>query len=455
MINDDKSTGVGIAKALALETASNDIGISPDPNVRKPRVLLAESSRWTCAHRIAIALSGAGAEIWAICPSSNHPLLKTRAVTRTLPYSALHPLDSLASAIAVAEPQLIVPCDDLVVYHLHQLHSRIIRTHGAASPLAQLIEKSLGSAVHYAVTSSRSKLLRVAHEEGLLVPDTRELTKTSDLEQWSAKYGSPSVLKIDRTWGGRGVQIARTPEEAESLYRKMTGLFGDLRAIKEFVVNDDPIWLRPRWNRSRPAITIQKYIDGRAANCGVVSWKGQVLAAIAVEAVETQGRTGPATVVRVVDSPDMIRCAERLASRLEFSGFFGLDFVIEKGTGVPYLIEMNARCTPVCHLRLGPGRDMIEALCAQLSGRVAREEIPVTQNELIAYFPQALQGDSQFLQSSYQDVPEGEPELVQMLLDSNVGGRRLKKIARNVAFRFTGAGCIATSAPVAPQGKTT
>jgi predicted ATP-grasp superfamily ATP-dependent carboligase len=100
---------------------------------------------------------------------------------------------------------------------------------------------------------------------------------------------------------------------------------------------------------------------------------------------------------------------------LSLSGFFGLDFVIEDATGATYLIEMNPRCTPLTHLRLGVARDMIGALSAQLTGKPLSEPVSITQNKLIAYFPQALLRNREFLSSSYHDVPETEPELIQEL----------------------------------------
>ena len=77
---------------------------------------------------------------------------------------------------------------------------------------------------------------------------------------------------------------------------------------------------------------------------------------------------------------------------------------------------MNPRCTPPSHLRLGTGRDMIGALSARLRGNPLSEPVSITQNNLIAYFPQALLRNSEFLSSSYHDVPEHEPQLTQELL---------------------------------------
>jgi hypothetical protein len=134
------------------------------------------------------------------------------------------------------------------------------------------------------------------------------------------------------------------------------------------------------------------------------------------------------------------------------SGFLGLDFVIEAGSNVPYLIEMNPRCTPLCHLRLGSGRDMVAALCEQISEQTFLEKTPVTENDLIAYFPQAWFGKSQYLATSYHDIPQGEPELVQMLLNFNYGRKPSSRVWNSMSTRVCKAG-YAVAAPLTPGAK--
>jgi hypothetical protein len=337
-------------------------------------------------------------------------------VRRTFPYSGLRPLDSLVAAIEATDPQIIIPCDDRGVEHLHELYARARSLGISGSKMAALIERSLGSPQAYPIVSARYELLSIAREEGLRVPDTNRIKTVDDLKFWHATQALPWVLKADGTFGGRGVKIVHTAEQAQQSFLEMTRMFGAGRAIKRLCVNRDPFWLRPWWNRSKPGVIVQSHIQGRPANCAVACWEGRVLAGIGVEVVSAEGQTGPASIVRVVDNPEMMRCAERIARRLGVSGFFGLDFMIEEGSGATYLIEMNPRCTPLCHLQLGKGRDMIGALWAQLTGQLFRETSPVTQNDLIAYFPQAWNCKSEFLQSSFHDVPHGEPDLVKELL---------------------------------------
>ena len=381
-----------------------------------PKVLLTDTNRWANPARIAIGLAKAGCRVSAVCPTRGHPLLSTRIVQETFPYSSLRPLESLVAAIEATEPQIIIPCDDRGVQHLHELYARARSLRTSGKGLANLIEYSLGSAESYPIVSGRCDLLRIACEEGVRVPDTKALKTADDLKSWQAGHGLPWVLKGDGTFGGRGVRIAQTPVQAEKFFSEITRLFGATRAIKRMIVNRDPFWLRPWWNNHRPAIIVQSYIQGRPANCAFVCWKGEVLAGIGVEVVSSEGLTGPADIVRVVDNPEMMLAAERIARRLGLSGFFGLDFMVENGSGATYLIEMNPRCTPLSHLQLGKGRDMIEALGAQLSSRPLHEIPPVTQNNMIAYFPQARHCKSEFLQSSFQDIPQGEPDLVEDLL---------------------------------------
>jgi hypothetical protein len=279
-----------------------------------------------------------------------------------------------------------------------------------------LIKRSLGAPESYPIVSSRYDLLKLAREEGIRVPDTKLIRTLDDLKTWHAEETRPAVLKADGTWGGNGVRIAYTPRQAQQFFSELSRRPSGLEVIKRLLMNRDRFWLRHWWGRTTPAIIAQEFIRGRPANCAVLCWEGKVLSGIGVEVVSERWLNGPATVVRVVNNSQMLLSAERLTRRLGLSGFFGLDFMIEDGGDTAYLIEMNPRCTQLCHLHFGKDRDMIGALSAQLSGQALRETPPVTQNEMIAYFPEAWICKSQFLESSFHDIPLGEPDLIEALL---------------------------------------
>ena len=392
------------------------LSITDGNKTRQQKILLTDTSRWSIGARLAIAFAKTGCQVSAVCPANRHPLQYASVVRKIFPYSAFRPLESLRAAIAESQPDLIVPCDERGLRHLHELFQWASRQSGSQTAVADLIVRSLGSPESFPVVTSRYSLLAMAQEEGIRVPDTRSITGDADLKAWEGQQKLPWVLKADCTYGGLGVEIVRTFERAVQSLSQLNSLYKFTRVLKRLVFNRDPFWIRPWWLRARPTIIAQAYVEGRPANCAVVCWEGKVLAGIGVEVISSAGQTGPATVVRVVNNCEMMEAATRIARRLSLSGFFGLDFMIADGTHAAYLIEMNPRCTTLCHLQLGKGRDMVGALWAQLSGQPTPKTPPVTENALIAYFPQAWTSKEQLLESSFQDIPKDEPELVDQLL---------------------------------------
>ena len=381
-----------------------------------PSILLTNTTWWPCASRLAIALTKAGCAVSAIYPVKGHPLAVTNVISRSYPYYAIHPVNSLAQAIRIASPDLVVPCDDRAVQHLHELHC--LQSGLGDHPVRQLIERSLGSPASYPVVSARYQLLKVASELELPVPDTQPAMAAQGLGSWAAHHDFPWVLKADGTWGGHGTIFVRDLKAGDAAVRQMSRPLSAGRAIKRSIVDRDPFWILPWRNHAAAQVIVQSRVEGYPANCAVLAWDGKLLAGIAVEVVCAQGETGSATIVRVVDNPGMMRAAEQLVARLGLSGFLGFDFVIESRTGTPYLIEMNPRVTPLCHLQLGPGRDMVSAIVAQLKQEPLVPISSTVPGRAIAYFPQAWHWNrgQDLAAADFHDVPWEEPLLVQELM---------------------------------------
>jgi len=410
-------------------------------------ILLTDTTRWPGGARLAVALSRAGCAVSCLCPARGHPVAKLRALRESFVYSALRPLASLAAAIRAVDPVIVIPCDERAVQHLHELHARARRQGPSARGIADTIERSLGSPESYPIVCDRYALIQIAREEGIRVAATHPLRTVEDLAQWQAGT-HPCVLKADGTNGGYGIRIAYNSDDVRKYFRVLSQLLGTPRVFKRSIVNRDPFWLRHWWRRSRPTLIAQSYIDGQPANCAVVCREGRVLAGTAVQVVCASSPTEPATVVRVVDHAEMMLAAERIARRLHLSGFFGLDFIMEAGTGDPYLIEMNPRITPQCHLRLGGRRDMVGALLQEFSDQSC-EMPPVTENDMIAYFPQAWSVKNEFFQSSFQDIPSEEPELVQELLNPWLERTFLVRMF-NLIYRQRGQSRQSSIEPITP-----
>ena len=328
----------------------------------------------------------------------------------------MSPEESLLAAIEASRPDIVIPCDERAAQHLRALHKRACSSSILDGTLTSLIERSLGQPRSYPIVSARYNFLEFARGAGLSVPDTQKVERVEDLESWEISHPFPWLLKADGTWGGGGVKIVQTKHEAKQAFLDLQELFNVRRVATSLCFRRDWFCLRPWWIGFRPSVTVQSHIEGSPANCGVVCWGGQVHAFIAVEAVSTLDQTGPASVVRLVDNCEMRSAAETIAFRLGLSGLFGLDFMIDR-TGATHLIEINPRYTPLCHLQLGPGQDMIEAVRAQLSVSTGCEVSSRSKYSMIALFPQAWLRKNEFLGESFQDIPQDEPELVRELLE--------------------------------------
>jgi len=391
----------------------------------KPTVLVATTSHWFPAARLAMALANAGFNVQAVCPP-RHSLCKTSAVQKAHVYHGLFPLRSLAQAIAATKPDYIVPGDDLATRHLHHLHEREQSRGKAGASTCELIERSLGAPESFPVVYERTSFMKLAEEEGVRVPETTVIKNVSDLRTWAAEMGFPAVLKANGTSGGDGVRIVRTLEEAERAFRSLQAPPLMARAVKRALVNQDKTLVWPSFFRHRSVVNAQTFVAGHEATSMIACWKGTVLASLHFEVINKRDASGPASVLRLIENPEMSTAAEKMALRLKLSGVHGFDFMLEARTGNAYLIEINPRATQIGHLTLGPGRDLPAALFAAVSGQAFRAAPKVTDSDTIALFPQEWKRDpeSPFLQSGYHDVPWEEPELIRACLRTGRPGKQ-------------------------------
>lgn len=381
-----------------------------------PTLLLTATVHWPFAARLAIAFAVMGCRVAALCPR-RHPVGSIRAIGRIYPYESPQPLVALRAAIESSAPDLIIPCDDVAAGHLHELFSQAGLPGAAADAVRAAIARSLGAPEACALARARGRLMAAAAEEGIQVPENALVATPAELSTWLAQHGFPAVLKADCTSGGQGISVVHSRDEALRLF--------DLMRLNQ--VKASPLKRRLSWSAEPRGITVQRFIQGVSANRAVACWQGEVLAGVSVEAIKTQHPTGPASVVRVIDHPQMSEAVRRLVRRLGVSGLCGMDFVLETSTGAAHLIEMNPRATPTCHLPLGEGRNLPAALYQQLTG-IAPRTLPANiAHEVIALFPGELYRDpaSAHLTSDYHDIPWSEPQLIRDTMDKRWVRRNL------------------------------
>jgi hypothetical protein len=380
-------------------------------NDQAPRILLATTGHLPSTARLAIELHDAGAAVSLLAPR-NHPAKVLDIVSSRATYRATTPRQSLESAMLRTQPDLVIPCDERTVRDLQQLH-RETRHREVRST----IERSLGPPDSFPVTTSRHALLALAARHGARTPSGAPLPSASALQAYTDANPGKIVLKADGSWSGFGVRIVDAPQ-AQAAFAAMTRRASLRLALREMLLEGNNFAARSWLRRERPAMSAQSVIDGWPANIGVACWQGEILAATCIESVATLSSTGPSTVARIIDNPEMRDTAQRIVKALNLSGMIGVDFMIEAATGFAYLIEMNPRNTPICAIRLGPGRDLAEALVARLANRPPRQRPPHTENTILAFFPDTWRQDpsNPFLQTAYHDVPWQHPDLVRRLM---------------------------------------
>ena len=376
-------------------------------------ILIATTSKWFTTARLAVAFAKLGCNVEAVCPSNN-ALHKTKAVRRAHLYQALSPLESFLYAIRAAKPELIVPGDDLASKHLHDLYFRESRSSAGDRKICDLIERSIGPAESFPVANARASFMQIASQEGILIPKTAMLRDVSELETWISHSDFPLVLKADGSSSGEGVKIVHTLSEAKHAFDALQSPPQLIRVVKRALVNRDLRWIRPALERRRSVVNAQEFVAGQDATSLAACWKGEVLAALHFVVINKQYDRGPSSVLRLIENKEISAATDRLVRRLKLSGLHGFDFLLEKDNEKPYLIEMNPRATQVGHLALGPGRDLPAALTAAVCGDAVPETSKITENSIIALFPQEWLRNPQstFLSSAYHDIPWDEPDLI-------------------------------------------
>lgn len=379
------------------------------------RVLLAHSMFWPNIGRLAVAFRKAGFLVDAIAPAG-HPVHRMISPSCTFKYRPTNAYRSIREAIDASEPDLVVPCDDRVVGHLHRLYKETsaARDSSGLRMIASLIETSLGSPLSFDVVTRRSYLTDLAQLPDVHIPETAQIDSLGELLDWVKRHGLPAVLKLDGSFGGRDVIMIRTEAELARGFLRMElrrSLIWRIRLLL-FERDAEPIFSAGRFQTA--AICVQSYVPGDLANCAIACWQGEVLASRAVEVLQRGSDFGIATVVRRVNGEQMIATARSIARHLRLSGFCGFDFVIDQDSGQTKLIEINPRATQINHFPGHHSPTLPEALFAALSNKKVFSSSDDWLSEEVALFPQEWKRDpaSQWLSKAFHDVPSEEPALL-------------------------------------------
>lgn len=368
------------------------------------KVLLSATVGWPSVARYAGGFAAAGCEVHALSPAGA-PVCASRYVTKHHRYRALG--NSLATAIAAAAPDLIVACDDRAVAQMLALH----RGSKPGSRVAKLIERSLGEPANYGRVISRYGSLSELSALGVCVPDTYPANSEAELEAALVKTGFPAVLKSDGSWGGEGVIVARTREQALTAFRKLSAPPSRLRSVLRATRRKDAHYLLDAITPKKHPICVQQFIAGKAANSAFAAWNGEVVGTVYYDVLMADAVVGPPNVIRRTNCPQIDRASRLAAKHFGFSGLHGIDFIRDE-RGTAYAIEINPRATQGGTLAFGPGHDLPSALATAAFGSARMRE--AIANDVVTLFPREWRRDptSRWLNDGHHDVPWDDPAVL-------------------------------------------
>lgn len=344
----------------------------------------------TCSYnvgaRLPHAMSQSGFNIIAICPI-NSPICVSDYITWGRAYHGTISISRLTELVCEARSifdiDIIVPCDDLAAACLDNIRTRASE-HSAFDAVKQLL--STWQKGFSATARTRSRGVEVARSIGLRTPQQVVLADGTSAPSL-AELGSPIVVKQDFYDGGTGVSITSAPQEALDVASEMS-------KREQFAEG--------------ARIVAQEFIAGQSASVSFSAHQGRLLEAFTYVAVHQHpARTGAASVISVIENPELVDATRRVVEAFGYSGFGGVDFVMPSDGSSPIFLELNARPTQTAHLGSLFGADLFRAMACSLSDQPYTSAFDTNGLPPIALFPAEWLRDpnSQHLLRSYHDVP--------------------------------------------------
>lgn len=160
----------------------------------------------------------------------------------------------------------------------------------------------------------------VEHENGINLPRSIVFKRAKDIADRLDQFQFPVIVKTNASRQGKGVGIAHNLKEIKAFVKdrlKDDSAIGFV--LRELIPNDGDFRVN--------------VIDGKAVNCLKRTPQGD-------EFRSNISLGGIMTNVELDDSKEICEIAERISKLLRFD-IAGVDVMVNKETGVPYILEVN------------------------------------------------------------------------------------------------------------------
>lgn len=198
----------------------------------------------------------------------------------------------------------------------------------------------------------KAQLADLASEVGIDTPEILVPRSTEEAREMIAAVDLPILVKMRQTSGAAGLRLVNDRKTLEKKY---------FEVVRINSLDEDNLPM------------LQRLIEGPTTCTLHLCNRGEVLGEVMYQGVRTHPREGGTTVLREsMDDPACSEAAAKLIKHLNFHGLCGFDFVIDRVSGRPFLVDGNCRITPAITMAYHGGCDMIEAWIRLVNG----EEVP-------------------------------------------------------------------------------
>ena len=379
-------------------------------------LIIAMNKQWIGISRLPSGLARAGFTIYALCPKGSY-----LSLTKYLNKAILFPIFTYSRskiiylyilyALIKFRPDLIIPGDEEAILVLQNLYYNCLKF-PYFKKISHLIRKSLSDREFDKMIFSKSAFLNYCEKWKVQAPRNIEVKSMADAQSSAIQLGYPVVLKLDAGYGGSGVFICQNEKDLNkyfhsikkhSPFKRLTYVIKNLFFITIF---DKEL-----------KISVQQYIKGTSGHVSFCALNGKLLAANPMLGIRTYpGATGPSSVSQGFDNNLLLQFAQTVASKLNYNGFGSLDFMCDEINNNLFIIELNSRPTPTCHLS---SHVVTNDLCSIYYKAINKEKIAENSFKAftIAMYPNEQNRDpnSHFLKEAYHDVPFDDVQLMNAL----------------------------------------
>lgn len=186
----------------------------------------------------------------------------------------------------------------------------------------------------------KRQLDEMAREIGIDSPRAFYPQSSQEARELIASVDLPVVIKMRKTSGSAGFRKIYQREGFEKAYFEVV-------KINNLPETDLPM--------------IQQLVEGPTTCTLHLCNQGEVVGEVMYRGIRTMPRTGGTTVFREsIEDALSKEAAAKIVKHLNYSGLCGFDFILDKHTGRPFLVDGNCRSTPAMTMAYHGGCDLAE-----------------------------------------------------------------------------------------------